>query len=178
LSGGQPLANGNYLISSGRQGYAFELNPDNEIVWEFVTPINNGVAASQGDSLALNQNLTFRVTRLPADYEAFEGRDLTSQGFIELEPNEDFCDRLVPVRNVAEMKYNLTITPNPTTGWMMLEYDYASETQFEVFDLLGRSMMTFEGMGARRYVDLSELQTGIYFMQINGGETKRFVIEK
>lgn len=177
LSGSQPLENGNYLISSGRQGYAFELTPDNEIVWEYVTPIIGGAQATQGDVPAINDNLTFRMTRFPVDYPAFEGRDLSPQGWIELEPNEDYCDRLVPVRNVEAFNYNLSISPNPTTGWMTLEYDYAAEVNFEVYDLLGRSVKQFEAMGARKYVDMSDLNPGIYFLQINGGETQRFVIE-
>jgi len=178
LSGSQALANGNYLINSGRQGYAFEMTPDNEIVWEYVTPIIGGVSATQGDSLALNDNLTFRMTRYPVDYAAFESRDLSPIGFIELEPNEDYCERLVPVRNVNEIQYNLSIMPNPTSGWMTIEFDYAADVSFEVFDIMGRSLKQFSGMGARKYVDLSDLQAGIYFLQINGGETERFVIEK
>lgn len=177
LSGVQPLENGNILISSGRQGYAFELTPDNEIVWEYVTPIIGGAPATQGDELSLNDNLTFRVTRIPTDYPAFEGRDLEPIGFIELEPNEDFCDQLTPVANVQNIDYNLNISPNPTSGFLTLEYDYAMEADFEIFDLVGRSMMTFKGMGARKYVDVSQLNPGIYFMQINGGETQKFVVE-
>jgi len=177
LSGVQPLANGNILISSGRQGYAFELTPDNEIVWEYVTPITGGVSATQGDVLALNDNLTFRMTRFPIDYAAFDGRELEPIGFIELEPNEDYCARLVPVANVRNIDYNLNISPNPTTGFLTLEYDYAMEANFEIFDLVGRSMMTFDGIGARKYVDVSQLNPGIYFMQINGGETQKFVVE-
>jgi hypothetical protein len=178
LSGVQALANGNYLVNSGRQGYAFELTPDNEIVWEYITPINNGVSATQGDSLALNANLTFRMTRLPVDFPAFEGRDLSPIGFIELAPNEDYCDRLVPVANVTRYPYNLSIAPNPTSGWMTIEFDYAAEVDFEVFDIMGRPLRQFKGMGARKFVDLGDLQAGIYFLQINGGETQRFVIEK
>ena len=178
LSGAQPLPNGNILISSGRQGYAFELTPDNEIVWEYVTPIIGGAQATQGDSLELNENLTFRMTRIPADYPAFEGRDLSeSIGFIELEPNEDFCDQLVPVANIQTIDYNLNISPNPTSGFLTLEYDYAMEANFEVFNMVGQSMMTFKGMGARKYVDVSQLNSGIYFLQINGGETQKFVVE-
>ena len=177
LSGVQPLENGNILISSGRQGYAFELTPDNDIVWEYVTPLIGGSPVDQGTELALNQNITFRVTRIPADYAAFEGRDLSPKGFIELEPNEDFCDRLTPVANIAAIDYNLTISPNPTSGFLTLEYDYAMEAQFEIFNLLGQSMMTFEGMGARKYVDVGQLNPGIYLMQINGGETQKFVVE-
>jgi len=79
---------------------------------------------------------------------------------------------------VNEIQYNLSIMPNPTSGWMTIEFDYAADVSFEVFDIMGRSLKQFSGMGARKYVDLSDLQAGIYFLQINGGETERFVIEK
>jgi hypothetical protein len=61
---------------------------------------------------------------------------------------------------------------------MTIEFDYAAEVDFEVFDIMGRSLRQFKGMGARKFVDLGDLQAGIYFLQINGGETQRFVIEK
>jgi len=43
LSSFQQLVNDNYLITVGRFGYTFEITPDNEIVWEYITPIRGGV---------------------------------------------------------------------------------------------------------------------------------------
>ena len=83
LSSFQYLPNGNYLITSGRFGYTFEMTPDNEIVWEYITPQRGTAAVEQGDtSLAINNNLTFRVNRYPADYEAFDNRDLSAKVFL------------------------------------------------------------------------------------------------
>ncbi|RMF32541.1 MAG: hypothetical protein D6765_00165, partial [Bacteroidetes bacterium] len=70
LSGVQFLPNGNVLITSGRWGYTFELSPDGEVVWEYKTPLRGGAPVAQGDTLELNQNLTFRVRRYPTDYPA------------------------------------------------------------------------------------------------------------
>jgi hypothetical protein len=39
ISGAQRLANGNTLICAGASGMAFEVTPDNEVVWKYVNPI-------------------------------------------------------------------------------------------------------------------------------------------
>lgn len=76
LSSVQFLPNNNILICSGRFGYHVELTPDNQVVWEYKTPLQAGMPVSQGTELDLNANLTFRIDRYPTDYEAFENRTL------------------------------------------------------------------------------------------------------
>ena len=82
LSSFQQLVNDNYLITVGRFGYTFEITPDNEIVWEYITPLRGGAVVPQGDTLLMNNNLTFRSHKYPVDFEAFDGKDLSSKGWI------------------------------------------------------------------------------------------------
>lgn len=65
VSSVQLLPNGNFLICAGQYGYSFEMTPQQEIVWEYVTPLAGGEPVSQGDTLLINQNLTFRIERYP-----------------------------------------------------------------------------------------------------------------
>jgi predicted outer membrane repeat protein len=60
ISGAQRLPNGNTLICSGQDGLFFEVNSDNEIVWQY--DYDGGV---------------FRAWRYSPDYQGLEGRDLT-----------------------------------------------------------------------------------------------------
>ena len=60
VSNAQRLPNGNTMINEGMDGRIFELTPENEIVWEYVSPFfgTNGVPS----------NRIFRAHRVPYDW--------------------------------------------------------------------------------------------------------------
>lgn len=176
ISSMQLLPNGNYLICSGRHGYSFEVTASDEIVWEYVTPLKGGSPATQGDTLAINENLTFRLRRYPTGYPAFEGRDLSQKGWIELEPDSTFCDEISPAGEKFS-DYNLRIFPNPANRMLMIEWQAGLYADVEVFDLLGRKMVkTMHLSGGRKYLDTSLWQPGLYFVRINGSESAKVLI--
>lgn len=176
LSSIQPLPNGNYLICSGRNGYAFELTPANEIVWEYVTPLKNGLPAAQGDSIPAPQNQTFRMNRYPANYAAFSGKDLSSKGWIETNPDSTFCAILLPAGN-APSRYGLKIYPNPATDRVTLEWEEGIYVTVEVFDLFGRKKESMRLNGGRKYLNTASWPNGVYFVVIDGVETRKLVVE-
>jgi len=175
LSSIQVLPNGNTLLSSGRAGYTFELTPQNEIVWEYKTPLIGGNPATQGDSLVTNNNLTFRCKRYPSNYLAFDNRDLSGKGYFELEPNIDFCDISTNVVNPNDT-YSLRIYPNPADKMLTLEWEGWMYDRIEIFDLLGRRIESFEATGGRKYLNTSDWNPGIYLLQINGADVRKLII--
>lgn len=177
LSSVQLLPNENYLIASGRFGYSFELTPDDEIVWEYKTPLIGGTPATQGDSLSLNNNLTFRMKRYPASYDAFEDRDLSAKGFIELEPNTTFCDELLDV-TVLEDDYALAIFPNPTSEYIVIDWDANMYTYLKVYDATGQEIVSLMRTGGRTQLDVSDWTSGTYTVQIDGVKAARFIVTK
>ena len=90
VSSFQRLENGNSLICSGRSGDTREYTQEGDLVWHYKTPLLNqgGTASpqSQGTILNTNQNLTFRASRYPSDYPAFDGIELVAGLPIELNP--------------------------------------------------------------------------------------------
>ncbi|MEI6502564.1 MAG: aryl-sulfate sulfotransferase [Armatimonadota bacterium] len=79
---GQRLANGNTLICSDTEGHLFEVTKEGQLVWEYLNPVTReGALTVLPDALPMT-NSVFRVLRYAADYPAFKGRDLTSQGTI------------------------------------------------------------------------------------------------
>ena len=68
ISGMQRLASGNTLICEGQWGRVFEVTPDREIVWEFISPF---FAPAPGGGLA---NMMFRAYRYGADSPEIGGR--------------------------------------------------------------------------------------------------------
>ena len=84
ISGSSRLENGNTIICNGPQGNFFEINPLGDIVWEYINPITASGILSQGDIVIDGQNPVFNCKRYTHNYPAFANRDLTPNGYIEL----------------------------------------------------------------------------------------------
>lgn len=61
LGAASRLPNGNTLISESTRGRAFEVTPENEVVWEYINPHRDG---DSGELIAV----IFDTVRVPADY--------------------------------------------------------------------------------------------------------------
>jgi hypothetical protein len=79
ISGAHRLKNGHTLITQGMHGRFFEINADKEMVWEYWNPyrydykLPDGSPAQPGGPFLY---AVFRSTLYPADFEAFEGKEL------------------------------------------------------------------------------------------------------
>ncbi|MEL6355675.1 MAG: aryl-sulfate sulfotransferase, partial [Bacteroidota bacterium] len=141
LSGAQLLANGNVLITAGRPGYSFEMNPETEeIVWEFRNPLIGGQRIIQGTDITAANKLFFRLPRYPKDYPAFVGRDLTPGEFVELEPDVSLCENITSVAEQDPFTTSMLIFPNPAQNEVQVQWPYPVEGEMEVIDLLGRTL--------------------------------------
>jgi len=69
ISGAQRLASGNTLICEGQWGRVFEVTPDGDIVWEYVSPFFDAMPGSGGET-----NMMFRAYRYAADSAEIAGR--------------------------------------------------------------------------------------------------------
>lgn len=170
LSGVQSLNNENTLITVGRKGYTFEITPDNEIVWEYITPFNSGQPAIQGDTLIINDNNTFRMKRYPANYLGFEGKNLEPKGYIEMNPDTTFCN----LSQTAVSKYSLdlqvSIYPNPASDILSVKIDQGGNHTFSIYNLLGLKMLEKPIYNKINEINIEELDLlpGIYLLTING----------
>ena len=171
LSSVQLLPNDNMLITSGRFGYTFEVTPNNEIVWEYKTPLIGMAFATQGDTLAINNNLTFRMKRYPADFEAFDGKDLSSKGWIELEPDTAFCDVLTSLVDPM-LESNFKVYPNPATNFLTIEWDGMMYVDMEIVDMVGRQVESIRCNGGKKYIDTSDWVSGVYFISFVAENTR------
>ena len=175
LSSAQILPNGNVLACVGRFGYSFETTPDGEIVWEYKTPLRGGSAVEQGDSLQINNNLTFRLNRYPMDFEAFTGRSLEPMGYLELNPDTALCglilsNRPTPTRN------QLKLYPNPAKDMVTVEWEGQRISYIKVYDMLGRQLQNVMASGGRKYLDTSDWTPGIYLVQVDEGEMVKLIV--
>lgn len=173
LSSFQHLPNDNYLITVGRFGYTFEMTKDQQIVWEYITPIKAGQAVTQGDtSLAINENLTFRSFKIPADFSAFDGRDLSPKGWIENDANEGYCLEL-DAKDLSEQQ--VKFYPTPADSQLQIELG-DQEQSIKIYSLAGQLMLDQLSAG-NIAVDTKSWQSGIYFIQINGQTVGRTIVQ-
>lgn len=84
VSGAQRLPNGNTLICEGATGHVFEINVNQEIVWDYINPTNTFGITQQGNSANLNS--VFRAYRYAAESPALQGRDLFPTETLEFNP--------------------------------------------------------------------------------------------
>ena len=176
LSSIQVLPNGNTLLCAGRLGYSFELTPTNDIVWEYKTPLQGGNPVAQGTSLAPGVNNTFRMNRIPVDYSAFQGRDLSPQGYLELNPNLTLCDSLSATMG-PRISYDLNVFPNPVNDQLTIEWNGPEMVKIDVYDVLGRPHFSFETYGGRTFINTATWKKGYHFIMIDGRATKVVLVE-
>jgi hypothetical protein len=175
ISNAQQLPNGNILVNQGREAIFFELDPANNIVWKYISPISNADGSSypQGGSPPVN-SFAFRAIKYDLDYPAFFGRTLTPGDPLETNPNLDGCLNVLSVENMNN--FQLTFYPNPTRNIINISFDYPID-RIEIYSLNGSRVKGIEG---RNRVDLSELTKGVYFLKIetNGQQFTKKVIKQ
>ena len=173
ISGAQRLPNGHTLICEGNQGHFFEINTDQTIIWEYISPISGGIPLSQGDQP--NSNGVFRAERYALDFPAFEGKDLSMGEPIEFDPIPLEC-QLVDVQDV-ETEFHFEIFPNPASSVLMIQSGDEKEHHISIFDAQGKKYMhqTFE---TSLRIDISHLQAGLYILVFDEHQSKKFFISR
>jgi len=170
LSGGQILPNGNVLVSVGREGFAFEITPEDYIEWEYKVPLLNGEKVEQGTILEVNDNTTFRVNRYPTDCKAFIGRDLTPNGTIEVNPNLSLCTTTAN-NDVTQSESSFILFPNPTSNYLSIEGLSIGKSKVVIYDIAGREVFT-KNVGQNERLDISEFADGVYWLKIGNSLEK------
>lgn len=65
ISSAQRLPNGNTLITEGSDGRLFEVTPEHEIVWEYISPYYGEMAHLKKRGFKLKINMIYRAYRVP-----------------------------------------------------------------------------------------------------------------
>lgn len=160
LSSAQRLPNGNTLICEGINGRFFEITAEEEIVWEYISPVTstNGNIVTQGTDPSTYSNVSFKAIKYSTNYEAFTGRDLTPSNAIELNPNLAACKSL----NVSEYEaLSTALYPNPTNEKVEIVTELTIN-KVEVYNVLGEKVHTTTS----KTINLTKQTAGIYFFKI------------
>lgn len=174
VSSTQVLPNGNILACAGRWGQVWEFTPENEIAWEYIIPIKAGSPAVQGDTLKINQNLTFRLKRYALDYPGFEGRDLEPKQYLELEPNENFCRQILPV--TPKLSDEIVLFPNPAREYFQINMGNAGKRKIRIWDLMGRKVYD-DVVSSTATIQTYAWNPGLYLVDVEGYVVKRIWVQ-
>jgi Arylsulfotransferase (ASST)/Secretion system C-terminal sorting domain len=160
LSSAQQLPNGNILICSGSTGYLFEIDSNNEKVWEYINPVSTSGVLTQGDNPFETGNILFRAIRYPLNYSAFNGKDLTPNSTIEINPDLSNCT----VLNVNEILLTeLKIHPNPATNIINIK-TIEAVIKIEIYTVLGKLLLKKEKSNS---INLTNFSNGLYILKIH-----------
>lgn len=177
LSSAQLLPNKNILAMAGRTGHAFEINPaTQEVVWDYIIPIRGGMPVEQGTELSANNNITFRFRRYPTDFAGFEGRDLSSKGYLELNPNTEFCNLSVGISDLTLSDLSISVYPNPVSDQLVIEKSNTEIHHLFLTDLTGRILKEIMLNTQNTVVDVSQLSRGLYLLKSESGAVGKVVV--
>jgi len=171
----QHLPNGNVLLHSARHGRAFELNPEGDLVWEYLVPMKNGIPIEQGFDLSLSDNFTFQMKRYDLGFQGFENKTLTAGPYLELNPDFSFC-QLTDVKDFDHSNTNLEIYPNPVIeNHLEFFLNISTPKSYHIFSFDGSSIATGIVQSGLNQIEI-DLLPGLYLLSIPSiGETKTFL---
>ena len=143
-------------------------------MWQYISPVTSAGIAPQGTNIS--NNTVFRAYRYSTDFPAFEGRDLTPQGPIELNPLPSSCV-LTSVNEVIDNN-EITILENPVRDLLTIKNLNVEKLQIDVFDLTGQLVESWQTDDQTIEEDVSAWGGGIYFIRIYIVEKNVFFTEK
>ena len=173
ISSAQRLPNGNTLICDGDSGYFFEIDPNENIVWEYVNPDSSTGPINQGDTPSFN--LVFRALKFPLDFPAFIGKDLTPTDPIETNPDLSDCN-LLSVSENSMLESSISIYPNPSKSKVFVNSE-KDITKIELYSISGQKLIENKKSNT---INMNDLSIGIYLIKIystEGSITKRIIKE-
>jgi len=152
-------------------GEIFEVTDAGDMVWRYVNPVDEDGPVPE--NVEIENNTLGGVFRYPLDYAAFEGKDLTPQGPIELEGIEE----TTPANHI-EFEISSPVFAYSTT--ISYQLGVTGHVSIKLYNALGQKVRTLvnevRSAGFHQVTwdgtdNLgSELSPGVYFCSFQAGE--------
>ena len=162
LSNAQRLTNGHTLINAGSPGYIFEINANDEIVWEYVIPLAGDNPVPQGSNP--NGNSTFRAYKLDARLSIFDSLFIMPGSVIELDPNPFPCISTAS-ENIIVDQEAFSFIYNNIDQHLEINNPNLKNLNLFVFDVMGREVKNIAIPHFQQLIDF-DLKSGIYFIEL------------
>lgn len=171
LSSCQVLPNGNLLIVEGKSGHMIEVDENDEIVWEYINPVNyNGGPGIQGGTPRFNS--LFKAIRYNPNYAGFDGRELVPGETIELSSFESPCeifDQVVGVPHLEDEEElnQLKLGENPVHDELIIDYAGFLQLEGYVFNVQGQMVKTIQLKHGMNFINIDMLDINLYFLWVS-----------
>ena len=162
LSNAQRLDNGHTLINAGSIGTIFEINGEDEVVWEYIIPLAGDTPVPQGSNP--NGNSTFRAYKINSDLPVFSTLDITPQAVIEVDNNPFPCT-LSSNEDIFVDLIQFSFIHNSSTRQLKIINPENQELVLHLFDAFGRLINKQLVKQDQQLIDLN-YKTGIYFVEL------------
>ena len=163
LSNVQRLSNGHTLVNAGSPGYIFELNENDEIVWEYIIPLQGNSGVPQGANP--NNNSTFRAYKFDLDFPGFDNIDLQVGDLIESDNNPLPC-LITSNDDILVDLPSFSFTYSQELQELLIKNPDKKKLDVKVYDLYGRKTHDSKTSEETKTIALN-LSTGIYFVQLS-----------
>lgn len=180
ISGVHALPGGNFFVCEGTSGHFFEVTLDGEVVWDYINPVSAS-SGPQTQTTNPSSNSTFRATRYPAGYAAFENKDLTPGAPIELNPLPSDCIIFEgPVTSIEEEKIwqGAWLRNNPVSNFLTIINETNGPVNVEVFDLTGRQILHQKSFDREVVMNVIDWIDGFYLLRISGPDKTQSFTQK
>jgi hypothetical protein len=179
ISGVQRLPNGNTLICEGNSGRFFEIDANENIVWEYMNPVNDQGPITQ-NTIPVDNNV-FRCTRYAANYPGFDGHTLVPQGYLEIGSTFN-CSPVTSIENTESLNFDVSIYPNPANAQCTIRLKgNVSKSEFRRIQISNmNSAVVYHSGTFQDVIDLTDLPKGVYSIQIDLEKqrlTKKLVVQ-
>ncbi len=162
LSNAQRLTGGHTLINAGSPGYIFEIDENDEIVWEYIIPLQGNTPVPQGSNP--NGNSTFRAYKFDSNYEGFNGIDLIPGELIEADPNPLPC-LISSNKNIFVDLPKFSFTYSNDVKEIKVNNPEMYELQLNLFNLLGNELLNMKISAQEETIPI-RVNSGSYFLLI------------
>ncbi|MBN2380629.1 aryl-sulfate sulfotransferase [candidate division WOR-3 bacterium] len=165
------LQNGNTLVGYNPAGEIFEVTDAGEMVWRYVNPV--GEDGPVPENVIIENNSIGGAFRFPLDYTAFDGKDMSPKGVIELESiveNEpvdhvDFDISSPVFANSTILSYHVS-DPGHVSVKLYNAAGQEVRTLVDETEASGSHTLTWDG----RDEDGHRLSAGVYFIKLKTGK--------
>ena len=166
ISGAQRIENGNTLVCSGPNGYFFEVDSNNNKVWEYINPVTINGISTQGQGLA-GGNSVFRAYRYSPNYAGFAGRTLTQVLPIELNPTTSNCSLYTSLPAFQTKESNFSVYPNPFDHQIQIEQQTSENTlDVVIYNIMGQIVYKTKLSDSISTLQLAMLPKGSYILHL------------